>query len=217
MEHEWIPSSLGTPREAPRALLFARHSNRSDSSRSSSARLGDRKRLVFEGRVDVGELEPVSEEELAEAARRLRLGNGDMRLQGVSWVDEQRKTHLVDSKVDVAHADHLALEQTTLNPGELARRALGDHKHLEHLLLANAEEARELVGAEGGVQTEEGAEGRGRQLGLDGREEEGELVSGGVGEGRVELEGGGRLCLVGRRVGRDESGCSVREELLERR
>ena len=97
----------------------------------------------------------------------------------------RERTDLVDTKVDIADTNDFTLQQTSLNPSIFPRSTFRNHQHLQHLLLRDTQEPSEFIRTERSVQSQEGSKSRRGELGFDGSEEEGKLVSGGIGEGGV--------------------------------
>jgi len=114
---------------------------------------------------------------------------------------------VLQSVVEIVGNGGLALEQTTLDPADLAATLLVDEQPAAKLLGLNLEEAGELLQVHGGVEL---------QIGADGGVEQGvpDLVheDGGVVVNGVDVEG--RVLEVGRSGG-DELGAGGAEQLIE--
>ena len=102
-----------------------------------------------------------------------------------------------------------------IDPADAPARLLHDHQLLNHLFFICVEEVRELRRIERRVQLQEAAQCRDWGLSTDLGEEEGEMSLGRF-DGRV-LHVHRKLVafLVWRRVGGDELGAGVQEELFE--
>lgn len=124
---------------------------------------------------------------------------------GLADVDEV----ILEGVVEVVGDNGLTIEQTTLNPADLATALLVDQQPRAELLGLDLEEASQLLQVHGGVKLQVGADSGVEQSVLDLIHEDGGVVV-----DRVDVDGG--VVEVGR--GRaDELGASGAEELLEDR
>lgn len=114
---------------------------------------------------------------------------------------------VIQSVVEVVGADDFALEQTPLDPADLAAALLVDQQPRAELLGLDFEETGELLEVHGGVQLEVRADGGVEQGVFDLVHEDGGLVVDGV-------DVDGRVVKV-RRGGANELGASRAEEFLE--
>jgi hypothetical protein len=134
-----------------------------------------------------------------------------------SKVGLAKETYALDDEIQIARRDRLPVHKVLLRPhtADTPARLLEDHQLLDHLLLVRIEEPCELRRIQRRVQLEEAAQRRHRALRADVGEELCEMPCGWVCGRVVDVGLQRRGVLIWRRVGSDEFGAGVDEQLFE--
>ena len=116
-------------------------------------------------------------------------------------------TYSLQSVVEIANVDQLAVEKTLVLPSQLLGALLGHQEPRSQLLRLDLEEASELVQVHGGIESQVRLDGGAPHVGLDLIHENSQMVLDGVNIGLGVLEV--------RRDGRNELGAGSSEEIFE--